>query len=186
MTTFNFRGLPDCFVRMIRFFVLQVFWQTGAQVTGWWSAGKVPPAAIWLPTTAWFPTWYNCTNQPGYQPLPGFQPGTNLVQLYQPAWLPTTAWFPTWLSLKSASFDTAQNGNHQSNLFYASSFFLFLFISIFLSVSSNDSGFESLFDDPTNVSTAHDDIAFKPWNWILFTESQYFLKLNCAWYVRRG
>ena len=22
MTTFNFRGLPDCFVRMIRFFVL--------------------------------------------------------------------------------------------------------------------------------------------------------------------
>ena len=25
MTTFNFRGLPDCFVRMIRFFVLQFF-----------------------------------------------------------------------------------------------------------------------------------------------------------------
>ena len=109
------------------------------------------------------PTWYNCTNQPGYQP--GTTVPTNLV--------PTTAWFPTWLSLKSASFDTAQNGNHQSNLFYAASFFLFLFTSIFLSVSSNDSGFESLFDDPTNVSTAHDDFLF-------LLKANIFLKLDGA------
>ena len=25
MTTFNFRGLPDCFVRMIRFFVIYIY-----------------------------------------------------------------------------------------------------------------------------------------------------------------
>ena len=26
MSTFNFRGLPDCFVRMIRFFVIRKYW----------------------------------------------------------------------------------------------------------------------------------------------------------------
>ena len=50
MTTFNFRGLPDCFVRMIRFFVLLLQQQKKrtplVQLVAFFSAPVINPVVV--------------------------------------------------------------------------------------------------------------------------------------------